>query len=110
MLTDAKIKGLPRPDRDQLIPAGNRDGLYLRVRAATGRKTFVLRRRVNGAWRVETLGDWPRLTLLNARRRAARTPAHNAAPITFEDAAEDFYKQVIEARYRTAPGEVQAYL
>lgn len=82
----------------------------MRIRAATGRKTFVLRRRVDGAWRVETLGDWPKLTLLNARRRAARTPAASGAAIAFETAADEFYKGVIEPRYRTAPGEVRAYL
>ena len=109
MLTDAQIKRLPRPDRDQLMPAGNRDGLYLRVRAATGRKTFVLRRRLNGAWRVETLGDWPKLTLLNARRRASTAPVAIAAAETFEAAAKRFYEDVIEPRYRNAPEETGAY-
>src|SRR5688500_3341727 len=100
MLTEAGIKRLPRPERDQLIPCGNRDGLYLRVRAATGRKTFLLRRRVDGAWRVETLGDWPKLTLLNARRSASKAPAATAAE-TFETAAKSFYSEVIEPHYRS---------
>ena len=50
MLTDAQIRKLAAPEKDQLIPAGDRTGLYLRIRA-TGRRTWVTRRRVGGAWR-----------------------------------------------------------
>jgi hypothetical protein len=31
MVTEAAIEQLDRPPRDRLIPAGNRDGLYLRA-------------------------------------------------------------------------------
>jgi hypothetical protein len=41
MLTDVQIRKLRRPERDQLIPAGERTGLYLRHRAS-GRKTWIL--------------------------------------------------------------------
>lgn len=108
MLTDAAIKKLLDTGADRLIPAGGREGLYLRHRA-TGRKTWVIRRRVEGSWRVETLGDWPKLTALNARRQASITEVSQSAPITFGDAAGDFYSQVIEPRYRSAPKETQAY-
>jgi integrase len=108
MLTDAQIKKLATPVKDQLIPAGDRLGLYLRLRT-TGRKTWVLRRRVAGAWRVETLGDWPKLTALNARRRAGVTETPQAAATTFGEASEDFYREVILARYRSSPEETAAY-
>lgn len=109
MLTDAQIKKLSTPDKDQLIPAGDRSGLYLRVRA-TGRKTWVTRRRVAGAWRVETLGDWPAVTALNARRTANTTEPRLAVAITFGQAVEDFYREAIEPFYRSKPQETKAYL
>ena len=109
MLTDALIRKLPDPDKDRLIPAGTRDGLYLRLRA-TGKRTWVTRRRVDGAWRVETLGDWPVLTALNARRNASVAETRLAAVVTFGDAVEDFYEQAIEPTYRSSPLETKAYL
>jgi integrase len=109
MLTDAQIKKLGIPERDQLIPAGDRSGLYLRVRT-TGKMTWVTRRRIGGAWRVETLGDWPSLTALNARRRATMEPARTAAAVTFDAAIEDFYLQAVEPRYRSAAKDTRAYL
>ena len=109
MLTDALIKKLATPERDQLIPAGDRSGLYLRLRT-TGRKTWLTRRRVGGAWRVETLGDWPALTALNARRKAATDEPRQVAAITFAQAVEDFYREAIAPRYRSKPEETKAYL
>jgi integrase len=109
MLTDAKIKALPTPERDRLIPAGDRTGLYLRVRT-TGRRTWVTRRRIGGAWRVDTLGDWPALTALNARRMANTTETRQVDAIKFGQAVEDFYREAIETRYRSKPLETKAYL
>ena len=109
MLTDVQIKKLADPERDALVPAGGRDGLYLRLRA-TGKRTWVLRRRIGGAWRVETLGDWPKLTALNARRIAVTTETRVAVVVTFGDAARDFYAEVVEPTYRNAPHETLAYL
>lgn len=108
MLTDAAIRKLPETAADRLIAAGGREGLYLRHRA-TGRKTWVVRRRVDGSWRVETLGDWPVLTALNARRRAATTEAAKASPLTFGQAAEQFYNETILPRYRGDPAKSMAY-
>jgi integrase len=109
MLTDAQIRKLPDPEQDQLIPAGDRSGLYLRVRV-TGRRTWVTRRRIGGAWRVETLGEWPALTALNARRTAGIAETRKAAPVTFGEAVEAFYTEAIEPTYRSAPMETKAYL
>jgi integrase len=109
MLTDAQIRKLITPEKDQLIPAGDRTGLYLRVRA-TGKRTWVTRRRIGGAWRVETLGDWPALTALNARRQANVAEPRQAAAVTFGQAVEDFYGEAIEPKYRSKPLETKAYL
>jgi len=109
MLTDALIRKLPDPDKDRLIADGGRLGLYLRVRAS-GKRTWITRRRVAGVWRVETLGDWPALTALNARRTASTAETRKAAPLTFATAADDFYAQAIEPTYRGAAMETKAYL
>ena len=110
MLTDTLIRKLPAATADAVIPAGGRLGLYLRVRAATGRKTWITRRRVAGQWRVETLGDWPALTALNALRQASTATPRVAAVVTFGAAAESVYAEAIEPRYRSAPLETKAYL
>jgi integrase len=107
--TDAQIRALPNPTVDKLVHVEGRDGLYLRVRA-TGKRTWVTRRRIGGSWRIQTLGDWPALTLLNARRTASLSETRQAPAVTFGKAAEDFYEQAIEPTYRSAPGETKAYL
>jgi integrase len=107
--SDAQIRALPNPDKDKLIHIGGREGLYLRVRTS-GKRTWVTRRRIDGAWRVETLGDFPALTLFNARRTASLAETRQTGATTFGEAVEDFYKQAIEPTYRSAPGETKAYL
>jgi integrase len=110
MLTDAAIRKLPaRPSKDELIPSGDRLGLYLRVRVS-GSKTWMTRRRVGGVWRVETLGRWPQLSALNARRMASTATPRIAAAITFGDAVQQFYAEEILPKYRSAPHETLAYL
>lgn len=109
-LTDTKIRRMPPPERDRLIPFGGRLGLYLRVRAATGRKSWVIRRREAGAWRVETIGEWPGMSARDAEARAAGNEAAPAAGVTFRDAIPDFRREVIEPHYTAAPREIEAYL
>jgi integrase len=109
VLTDAQIRALPIPPSERLVPAGGRLGLYLRLRP-TGKRTWVIRRRVGGAWRVETLGDWPTITALNARRQASTATTRIAAVVTFGDAADQFYREEILTRYRSSPEETYAYL
>ena len=94
MLTDTQIRRLPTPERERLVPAGGRLGLYLRLRT-TGRRTWMTRRRIGGAWRVETLGDWPQLTALNARRMASTAETRQAAAVTFSQATEMFYAEAV---------------
>lgn len=110
MLTDAQIRGMPDPRADRLVPAGGRTGLYLRMRA-TGRRTWVVRRRVDGRWSVRTLGDWPQLGARKALSQAmADTAPTTVGGVLFEDAVDEFYRAKIETKYRSAPHETLAYL
>lgn len=110
MLTETTIRALQAGDRDLLIAAGGRLGLYLRVRAASGRKLWVIRRRVGGAWRVETIGEWPRMTARAAHAAAAGNTGAPERTITFREALPDFRREVIDKRYRANPAEAFAYL
>ena len=98
---------MPTPTTDQLIPAGDRDGLYLRLRKC-GKRTWVIRRRVEGEWRVETIGQWP---IINARaaRAAATTKDGPLRAIAFGEAVKTFRMDVLERKY-AASGEAAAYL
>lgn len=107
MLTDTAIRAMPTPATDQLISAGGRDGLYLRLRAS-GRRTWVIRRRVEGEWRVETIGHWPVITA-RAARAAASTKDTPLRAITFGEAVKDFTRDVLERKYSES-GEAAAYL
>lgn len=110
MLTETTIKALQAGDRDLLIAAGGRLGLYLRVRAASGRKLWVIRRRVGGAWRVETIGEWPRMSARAAQAAAASSTSAPERTVAFHEALPDFRREVIDKRYRANPGEAFAYL
>jgi integrase len=106
--SEAKIRDLKPEPRDRLVSLG--DCLYARVRQ-TGRKTFVVRRRKGAAWKVDTLGDWPAMTLQRARGLALT--ADTVEPPdkkTFGKAADLFCDEMIRARYRSSPEETTAYL
>lgn len=62
-MTEAEIRKLNPRDADYVVGCGN--SLWLRVRA-TGRKTFIVRRKQGGKTKIITLGDWPTLSLKNA--------------------------------------------
>lgn len=70
-LTDARIAGLKAPERGQIeLSDGIVKGLRLRL-GASGTKTYILRKRVQGRWLNVTLGrHGPNFTLANARRKA----------------------------------------
>ncbi|MFM2410376.1 MAG: hypothetical protein RL481_1204 [Pseudomonadota bacterium] len=70
-LTDAKIAGLKSPTSGQIEIADQLvTGLRLRV-GASGVKTYILRKRVNGKWLNLSLGrHGPSFSLSNARRKA----------------------------------------
>lgn len=70
-LTDAKISGLKRPEKGQVeIIDAIEKGLRVRI-GASGKKSFIVRKRVGGKIKVVTLGEYPLMTL-----KAAREAAH----------------------------------
>ena len=70
-LTDARIAGLKAPATGQIeLVDGIVNGLRLRI-GASGIKTYILRKRVQGKWLNITIGrHGPSFTLANARRKA----------------------------------------
>jgi integrase len=65
-LTDRSIRSIKSTGKDQFISDG--DGLYLRVKPS-GTKTFLIRTTLAGKTRWTSIGDYPDLTLLAARRK-----------------------------------------
>lgn len=105
--TEAQVRDLPTPAVDQVIGLG--DSLYLRVRAGTGSKSFVIRKRTAGKWSVTTLGPWPQWSLQRARAAALAPTSTPVEKLTFGKSTEQFCREVIEARYRSSPEESTAY-
>ncbi len=69
-LTDAKIKGLPKPkERSFLFEEGKGFGLRLEP---SGRKSFILFYWYNGKKDGVTLGQYPKLSLADANARVAK--------------------------------------
>lgn len=70
-LTDAKIAGLKAPTAGQIeLADGIVPGLRLRM-GASGIKTYILRKRVQGKWLNVTIGrHGPSFTLAHARKKA----------------------------------------
>lgn len=105
-LTETQLKKLPTPDKDTLIGLG--DSLFLRHRT-TGRKTFIIRKKVGNKMTVTTLGDWPQWSIQRARAAALAPKQPLAERISFGDAADRFCEEMIEARYRGRPVETCAF-
>lgn len=97
MLTETQLKRLPTPDKDQLIGLG--DCLYLRIRT-TGRKTFIIRRRVGDKMTSTTVGDWPQWSIQRARAAALAPTKVLAERVRFGEAAGRFIEDMLESRYR----------
>lgn len=97
MLTETQLKRLPLPDKDQLIGLG--DCLYLRHRS-TGKKTFIIRRRVGDKMTSTTVGDWPSWSIQRARAVALAPTQKLAERVRFGEAAGRFIEEMLEARYR----------
>lgn len=104
---ETDIKELSPREQDYMVGCGG--GLWLRVRAGVrnpaGRKTFVIRRQENGKPKVITLGDWPMLSLKEARRMAltVATPAD----ATMADLIDEYRNTVIKRHAR--PVQFEAY-
>lgn len=88
-LTDRSIKSLKPSDKDQFISDGG--GLYIRIKPS-GTKTFLIRTTNNGKSRWVTIGDYPHLSLLDARRKLDR---HSDSVITVREVYRKFDKSVL---------------
>lgn len=102
------IKRLKPREQDYMVGCGG--GLWLRVRAGVrnpgGRRTFVIRRKQSGKSKVITLGDWPMLSLKEARRMAltVATPAD----ATMADLIDEYRNTVIKRHARPVLFEAYA--
>ena len=94
--TEADIRKLATPEKDTLVALGA--SLYLNLRRS-GRKTFLVRRRVGGQWQVKTVGDFPAVTLQSARAAAAQ-PTTVEERRTFAEVAAIFRDDVLILRYK----------
>jgi hypothetical protein len=63
-LSERKIRDTKPANNDKWL--GDGDGLWSRIRSS-GTKTIVLRQKRAGNGNIETLGEWPHLSLQNAR-------------------------------------------
>lgn len=107
-LTETQLKRLPPPEKDTLITLG--DCLYLRHRPS-GRKTFIIRRRVADKMTSTTIGDWPQWSIQRAKAHALGTAnaALLAERIKFGEAAKRYIEEMIEARYRADTTKYAAF-
>ncbi len=109
-LNDTAIRALGIAEKDRFIPAGGRAGLYLRIRAGSDRKVWVIRRREGGQWRTSTIGEWPKVTARAARAQAEGSPEAPQRAETMRDALPAFMREELERRFTSAPREALAYL
>lgn len=93
-MNEADIKALKQRDTDYMVGCGG--GLWLRVRA-TGRKTFIVRRKVAGKTKIITLGDWPALSLKNAAKRTVTTKTPSDE--TVNDLLQQYHIAVISRKH-----------
>ena len=106
-LSDTSIRNMKPRDRDYMV--GDGAGLWLRVRTS-GSKTFIIRKKTAGKTKHFTLGTWPDLSLLEARRKAldpATTEPRQA--VTLAELCDEFYDSEIGPKYRR-PHHVRGYL
>lgn len=97
-LTESGIRKLKDPDREKLI--GDERGLYLRC-YPSGRRSWLYRSRKGGSWKTRNLGEWPGVSLAEARIKAAALDKR-ALPdsVTFGDLLDEWFQRRIEPRYK----------
>lgn len=98
-LTETRIKRIPNPAKgDKLI--GDERGLYLRA-YASGRRTWLFRSRVGGDWRTQNLGEWPSVSLAEARTKASALSGKQLPDtVKFGDLLDEWYRVLIEPKYK----------
>ena len=119
--------GVPDSAGDDKEWRNDGNGLYIRVRP-NGKKSWVLRRKIKAIVKDKpgsktkktTLGHYPKLSLRNARlraaqvriedeKRASRSSAGINMPGTFGELLQQFYVEQIEPRYKD-PRQVRLYI
>lgn len=106
-LTETTIKRMANPAKEALV--GDERGLYLRM-YPSGRRTWLFRTRVGGSWKTRNLGEWPAMSLSEARIKASALSGKNLAEsISFGDLLDEWYKVRIEPRYR-ATKNIETYV
>lgn len=102
-LSDRAIKNLKPTDKHQFVADGA--GLYLRVHP-TGTKTFVLRSRRNGKARWISLGEYPTMSLLEARKAALGASGKELPGKRTVQQAYDLWIKQVRKTYKS-PGQVE---
>ncbi|HHW66053.1 MAG TPA: integrase family protein [Rhodocyclaceae bacterium] len=97
-LTETAIKRMAPPDRERLV--GDDRGLYLRC-YPSGRRTWLFRTRVGGSWKTRNLGDYPAVSLAEARVKASHLSGKNLPEsVTFGALLDEWYMKRIAPRYK----------
>jgi integrase len=102
-LNDTRLRTLkPKVSKtDRLLADGN--GLYIRIRAGEGKisRTWQFRRKEGSRLDITTLGTYPELSLLEARRQALElaTKRKTYSP-TVEEATEQWLRERIDPVHR----------
>lgn len=106
-LTETAIRRMPDPPKERLI--GDERGLYLRC-YPSGRRSWLFRTRAGGSWKTRNLGEWPAVTLAEARVKAsALSGTVLPEAVTFGALLDEWYQRRIEPRYR-ATKNVETYV
>jgi integrase len=97
-LTETDLRKLKNPDREKLI--GDERGLYIRC-YPSGRKSWLFRTRKGGSWKTRNLGEWPKVSLAEARTKAAALTTQDLPDAaTFGELLDEWFLRRIETRYK----------
>lgn len=97
-LTETDIRKLKDPAKEKLI--GDERGLYLRC-YPSGRRSWLYRSRKGGSWKTRNLGEWPGVSLAEARNKAAHLDKRVLPEsVTFGDLLDEWFQRRIEPRYK----------
>lgn len=104
-LSDVAVRAAKAKD-GKLTKIGDGNGLQLWVHPS-GKKSWHLARRVDGAQRTETLGHYPAMTLKEARERAAAAKDAPRARRTFGEVKREWLA-LVDREGRAAETQVRA--
>lgn len=106
-LTETTIRKLKNPDKEKLV--GDERGLYLRC-YPSGRRSWLYRSRKGGSWKTRNLGEWPGVSLAEARTKAAALDKRVLPDaVTFGELLDEWFKRRIEPRYKVTKN-IEVYI